>query len=82
MGIRERRLTRRGGWTEEENAVGHVLVKGDGSMTSQSAMEVEGESVGDKGSHRDVDSSVINSEVKKRKGKKGKGSVKKRMFGR
>jgi hypothetical protein len=26
-----------------------VLVKGDGSMTSQSAMEVEGESVNNKG---------------------------------
>jgi hypothetical protein len=46
------------------------------------AMEVEGKSVGDEEEHMEVDGSVINSEVKKKKGKKGKGSVRKRMFRR
>ncbi len=61
-------LTSRAGWTDEEHAVGHVLVVGDGGPTSQSAMEVEGKSGGDKGSHMVVDSSVNNS-VPNRKGK-------------
>jgi hypothetical protein len=43
MEVTRSRLTSRAGWTDEEHAVGHVLVGGDGGTTSQSAMEVEGE---------------------------------------
>ncbi len=40
------RLTSRAGWTDEEHAVGHVLVGGDGSVTSQVPMEVVHKRVG------------------------------------
>ncbi len=40
------RLTSRAGWTDEEHAVGHVLVGGDGGTSSQSAMEVVNKRVG------------------------------------
>ena len=39
------KLISRAGWTDEERAVGHVLVGGDGSTTSQVPMEVEEKSV-------------------------------------
>ena len=58
-------LISRAGWTEEEHVAKHVLVAGYGSTTSQTAMEVEGKSVGDEGAHMEVDSSVIYSEDKK-----------------
>jgi hypothetical protein len=70
----------RAGWTDEERAAGRVLVVGDGSTPSQVAMEVEGKSVGDKGAHMEVDSSVVNSGVKKKKGKSGKGAVRRKML--
>jgi hypothetical protein len=56
----------RSGWTDEERSVGHVLVGGDGSTTSQLAMEVEGKSVGDEGSYMEVENNVNSSESNKK----------------
>jgi hypothetical protein len=66
------RLTSRAGWTDKEHAVGHVLVKGDGSTASQSAMEVEGESVNNAGEHMGVQ-----EKIKRPRGNRGKNSSKK-----
>jgi hypothetical protein len=70
-------LTSRAGWTDEEHAAGHVLVKGDGSMTSQSAMEVEGESVNNAGEHMGVQETI-----KRPRGNRGKNSSKKKKDNR